>query len=60
MVNDWQCETDSGIREYGRGHTEHQLGDALHAALRTGRTTVIAARSDGSANVDQFNALREL
>ena len=40
--------------------TEHQLGDALQAALRTGRTTVIAARIDGSAYVDQFNALREL
>ena len=40
--------------------TEHQLGDALKIALETGRTTVIAARIDGSAYVDQFNALREL
>ena len=40
--------------------TEHQLGDALQAAIGTGRTTVVAARIDGSAYVDQFNALREL
>jgi len=40
--------------------TEHQLGDALQAALKTGRTTVIGARIDGSGYVDQFNALREL
>ena len=40
--------------------TEHQLGDALQAAVGTGRTTLVAARIDGSAYVDQFNALREL
>jgi len=40
--------------------TEHQLGDALQAALKSGRTTVIGARIDGSGYVDQFNALREL
>lgn len=40
--------------------TEHQLGDALTAAAKSGRTTVIAARIDGSCYVDQFNALREL
>ena len=40
--------------------TEHQLGDALGAALATGRSTVIAARIDGGAYLDQFNALREL
>jgi acetolactate synthase-1/2/3 large subunit len=40
--------------------TEHQLGDALTAAARSGRSTVIAARIDGSCYVDQFNALREL
>ena len=40
--------------------TEHQLGDALGGALATGRSTVIAARIDGGAYLDQFNALREL
>ena len=40
--------------------TEHQLGDALLAAVESGRTTLVAARIDGSAYVDQFNALREL
>jgi acetolactate synthase-1/2/3 large subunit len=40
--------------------TEHQLGDALLAAAKSGRSTVIAARIDGSCYVDQFNALREL
>jgi len=40
--------------------TEHQLGDALQAAAKSGRSTVIAARIDGSCYVDQFNALREL
>ena len=39
---------------------EHALGDALKAALKSGRTTVIAARIDGSGYVAQFNALREL
>lgn len=40
--------------------TEQQLGDALAAAVKSGRTTVIGARIDGSCYVDQFNALREL
>jgi acetolactate synthase I/II/III large subunit len=40
--------------------TEHALGDALGAALASGRTTVIAARIDPSGYIDQFNALREL
>ncbi len=39
---------------------ENALGDSLRAAVRTGRTTVIGARIDGSGYVDQFNALREL
>lgn len=41
---------------------EHEaaLGDALSAALKSGRTTLIAARIDASGYVDQFNALREL
>ena len=40
--------------------TAHKLGDALTAALKTGRTTLIAARIDGSGYIDQFNALREV
>ncbi|KLK94650.1 hypothetical protein AA309_02390 [Microvirga vignae] len=40
--------------------TENGLQDALGAALKTGRTTVIGVRIDGSGYVDQFNALREL
>jgi acetolactate synthase-1/2/3 large subunit len=40
--------------------TEQALGDALGAALRSGRTTVIGARIDPSGYVAQFNALREL
>jgi acetolactate synthase-1/2/3 large subunit len=40
--------------------TEQQLGNALSAALKSGRTTVIAARIDASGYVAQFNALREL
>ncbi|MCS0503710.1 thiamine pyrophosphate-binding protein [Ancylobacter mangrovi] len=40
--------------------TENGLQDAIGAALRSGRTTVIGVRIDGSGYVDQFNALREL
>ncbi len=40
--------------------SENGLQDALAAAKHTERTTVIAARIDGSGYVDQFNALREL
>jgi len=40
--------------------TEQGLGDALAAALASGRTTVIGARIDPSGYVAQFNALREL
>jgi acetolactate synthase-1/2/3 large subunit len=40
--------------------TEKALGDALAVALKSGRTTVIAARIDGSGYLDQFNALREI
>ena len=39
---------------------ENSLGDALRTALKSGRTTVIAARIDPSGYVAQFNALREL
>ena len=41
-------------------HTERALGDALAAAVVSGRTTVIAAKIDPSGYVAQFNALREL
>jgi acetolactate synthase-1/2/3 large subunit len=40
--------------------TEQALGDALGAAVKSSRTTVIAARIDPSGYVAQFNALREL
>ena len=40
--------------------TEHALGDALKAAVGSGRSTVIGARIDRSGYVAQFNALREL
>ena len=40
--------------------TEQQLSAALSAALKSGRTTIIAARIDASGYVAQFNALREL
>jgi acetolactate synthase-1/2/3 large subunit len=40
--------------------TEPDLGDALTAAIQSGRPTVIGARVDRSAYVAQFNALREL
>ena len=40
--------------------TEHQLGDALHAAAASDRATLVAVRIDGFAYVDQLNALREL
>ncbi len=40
--------------------TENGLSDALEAAVKSGRTTVIGARIDPSGYVDQFNALREL
>lgn len=39
---------------------ERDLQGALTAALKSGRTTVIGAKIDGSGYVDQFNALREL
>jgi thiamine pyrophosphate-dependent acetolactate synthase large subunit-like protein len=40
--------------------SEAGLSDALGAALRSDGVTVIAARIDKSAYVEQFNALREL
>ncbi len=40
--------------------TEKGLADALAAAVKSGRTTLIGARIDPSGYVAQFNALREL
>jgi acetolactate synthase I/II/III large subunit len=40
--------------------TEQALTNALVAALKSDRTTIVAARIDASGYVAQFNALREL
>jgi acetolactate synthase-1/2/3 large subunit len=40
--------------------TEQAFANALQAALRSGRTTVIGVKIDPSGYVAQFNALREL
>ena len=40
--------------------TEQALSSALGAALKSSRTTIVAARIDPSGYVAQFNALREL
>jgi len=40
--------------------TEQDLTNALGAALKSNRTTIVAARIDPSGYVAQFNALREL
>jgi acetolactate synthase I/II/III large subunit len=40
--------------------TEQALSSALGAALKSNRTTIVAARIDPSGYVAQFNALREL
>jgi acetolactate synthase-1/2/3 large subunit len=40
--------------------TEQALTNALKAALKSNRTTIVAARIDPSGYVAQFNALREL
>jgi acetolactate synthase-1/2/3 large subunit len=40
--------------------TEQALADALKAALKSSRSTIVAARIDASGYVAQFNALREL
>lgn len=38
--------------------TEHALGDALGVAMKSNRTTLIAARMDSSRYVDQYKAMR--
>ena len=57
---DWTALAQGFGADGAVAESEHQLGDALQAALTSGRTTLVAARIDGSAYVDQFNALREL
>jgi acetolactate synthase-1/2/3 large subunit len=37
-----------------------KLADAIQAAIKSGRTTLVVARIDGSGYIDQFNALREV
>jgi len=39
---------------------EKALGDALQAALKSERSSVVVAKIDSSCYVDQFNALREV
>ena len=58
---DWE-KLGHGVRRRRRrgGHRAGASGDALGAALKSGRTTVIGARIDASGYVAQFNALREL
>jgi hypothetical protein len=43
-----------------RWRPEQDFSNALSAALKTKRTTVIGIRIDASGYVAQFNALREL
>jgi acetolactate synthase-1/2/3 large subunit len=40
--------------------SENGLSDALQAALKSDKSTVIAMKIDSSGHVAQFNALREL
>ena len=39
---------------------EHALGDALKAALKSKRSSVVVAKIDSSCYLEQFNALREV
>ena len=57
---DWEKLAQSFGADATIVETEQGLGDALGAALKSGRTTVIGARIDPSGYVAQFNALREL
>ena len=49
-----------GETHFNEGETEQALANALQAALKSKRTTVIGVRIDASGYVAQFNALREL
>ncbi|MGE0749775.1 MAG: thiamine pyrophosphate-binding protein [Variibacter sp.] len=57
---DWEKLAHSFGADGAIVDTENALGDALSAAVKSGRTTVIGARIDPSGYVAQFNALREL
>lgn len=57
---DWEQLAHSFGADGAVVESEHALGDALSAAVRSQRTTLIAARIDPSGYVAQFNALREL
>ena len=57
---DWE-KLGAGLRRRRRrGGDRAGAGNALAAALKSERTTVIGARIDASGYVAQFNALREL
>jgi acetolactate synthase-1/2/3 large subunit len=57
---DWEKLAQSFGADGVTVDTEQGLSNALAAALRSGRTTVIGVRIDASGYVAQFNALREL
>lgn len=57
---DWEQLAHSFGADGAVVESEHALGDALSSAVRSRRTTLIAARIDPSGYVAQFNALREL
>ena len=57
---DWEKIAQGFGAEGTTVDTENGLQDAIKIALKSGKTTVIGVRIDGSGYVDQFNALREL
>ncbi|WP_114966740.1 thiamine pyrophosphate-binding protein [Alkalilacustris brevis] len=57
---DWESLARAFDADAAVVETENALQDALANARHTERTTLIAAKIDGSGYVDQFNALREL
>jgi acetolactate synthase-1/2/3 large subunit len=57
---DWEKLAQSFGADGVTVETEQALANALQAALKSKRTTVIGVRIDASGYVAQFNALREL
>ncbi|HKD25755.1 MAG TPA: thiamine pyrophosphate-binding protein [Xanthobacteraceae bacterium] len=57
---DWQKLGHAFGADAAVVETEQELTNALGAALKSNRTTIVAARIDPSGYVAQFNALREL
>ena len=57
---DWEKLAQSFGADGVLVETEQDLSNALSAALKTKKTTVIGVRIDASGYVAQFNALREL